>query len=245
MALIYQPRHFWYWLANLGGKCLERTLKIFVRYVCHCCKIFERRSPISRKPLNILLEWVARSTNRNCWKFVLWSSSGILKNTKEQNVSEADLFPSSDEGERHLLCWIRWKEWVWLALSNRLKSVMCLTPIRLRRETDPVYETLFSLEYRMVDKVKKKAILYVTHHHQNPSTICNEFSRRILNLSLPVGFDVLTAVVLKSPSFWHMTPCCPLKIYQLFEEYKPPLSAGRHVSPKRQFSLNELRGVIC
>jgi hypothetical protein len=38
------------------------------------------------------------NSTRNYRAFGLRPSSGILKNTKEHNVSELDLFPSSGEG---------------------------------------------------------------------------------------------------------------------------------------------------
>jgi hypothetical protein len=33
------------------------------------------------------------------------------------------------------------------------------------------------------------------------------------------GFEVLTAVIMKSPIFWDITPCMPLKVNRLSEEY--------------------------
>jgi hypothetical protein len=43
----------------------------------------------------------------------------------------------------------------------------CLPPRHLRKETDPVSETLFSLENRT--KCKNPVFPSVIHHHQNPS----------------------------------------------------------------------------
>jgi hypothetical protein len=48
-----------------------------------------------------------------------------------------------------------------------------------------------------------------------------------------VGFDVLTAVVMKSPIFWDITPCSPLKVYRCFGgTYRLQLQ-GRRISPAR------------
>jgi hypothetical protein len=37
-----------------------------------------------------------------------------------------------------------------------------------------------------------------------------------LNKSYSIGFEVLTAVVMKSPIFWNITPCIPLIINRRF-----------------------------
>jgi hypothetical protein len=44
---------------------------------------------------------------QNCWVFELCPLSGVLK-TKKKNTTfrKVDLFPFSDEGEKHLLCWV-------------------------------------------------------------------------------------------------------------------------------------------
>jgi hypothetical protein len=44
---------------------------------------------------------------------------------------------------------------------------------------------------------------------------------------------------MKSPVFWDVTPCSPLKINQSFWR------CGRHVPPKHRLTLNWLHGVIC
>jgi hypothetical protein len=41
----------------------------------------------------------------------------------------------------------------------------------------------------------------------NPGSI--EYEREVLNTC--VGFEVITAVVMKSTIFWDMTPCSPMK----------------------------------
>jgi hypothetical protein len=46
---------------------------------------------------------------------------------------------------------------------------MCLPTSHLMTETDPVSETLCSLEYRTMDKVQKLVIPNVIHHPQTPT----------------------------------------------------------------------------
>jgi hypothetical protein len=41
-----------------------------------------------------------------------------------------------------------------------------------------------------------------------------------------VGFEVLTAVVMKSTVFWDITPCSPLSVDRRFGETSPPSSAS-------------------
>jgi hypothetical protein len=41
-----------------------------------------------------------------------------------------------------------------------------------------------------------------------------------------VGFEVLTAVVMKTSVFWDITLCRPLKIYECFGEMWDLLSSG-------------------
>jgi hypothetical protein len=84
-----------------------------------------------------------------------------------------------------------------------------------------------------------------------------------------VGFEVLTAVVMKSTVFWDITPCSPLKVNRRFEETsssgsnKPSkipivISPSRwylarvfrpwrwrwHVPPKRRLTLSRLHSSV-
>jgi hypothetical protein len=68
---------------------------------------------------------------------------------------------------------LSWVQWSRLALSKGPSWVSVFSP-RLRKETDPVSETLcfYSLEYRTMEKLKTPVILSVTHHRQNPLGQC-------------------------------------------------------------------------
>jgi hypothetical protein len=57
------------------------------------------------------------------------------------------------------------------------------------------------------------------------------------NHSLVVGFEVFTAVVIKSIIFWDVTPC------SLAEKIFLPRRWRRYVPPKRRLHLNRLHGV--
>jgi hypothetical protein len=76
-----------------------------------------------------------------------------------------------------------------------------------------------------------------------------------------VGFEVLTAVVMKSTILWHITPCSPLSVNRFFgriyrlhvQGRKNKLSKKpvwkqerwkRYIPPKRRLTLNGLHGVI-
>jgi hypothetical protein len=39
------------------------------------------------------------------------------------------------------------------------------------------------------------------------------------NIDIVVGFEVITAVVMKCPIFWDITPCSPLKVTDVSEEH--------------------------
>jgi hypothetical protein len=68
-----------------------------------------------------------------------------------------------------------------------------------------------------------------------------------LHISQIVGFEVLTAVVMKISIFWDITPCSPLKVNRRFgETYRLHLQ-GRRVSQKRNQSeagSKQIRGEI-
>jgi hypothetical protein len=51
-----------------------------------------------------------------------------------------------------------------------------------------------------------------------------------------IGFQVLTAVVMKSPIFWDITPCSPLKVNRRFGEKRRLHLQGRRVSQKINLS---------
>jgi hypothetical protein len=68
-------------------------------------------------------------------------------------------------------------------------------------------------------------------------------------VSYSVGFEVLTAVVIKSTIFWGITPCSPLKVNRRFGgTYRLHLQSRRtrwkRYSPKRRMTFNGLHGVI-
>jgi hypothetical protein len=46
--------------------------------------------------------------------------------------------------------------------------------------------------------------------------LSDEHGVRVLNLSSFIGFEVLTAVVMKSIIFWDITSCNPLKVNRRF-----------------------------
>jgi hypothetical protein len=48
-----------------------------------------------------------------------------------------------------------------------------------------------------------------------------------------VGFEVLTAVVMKSPIFWDITPCSPLQLNRRFEGTCRLHLQGRKISQGR------------
>jgi hypothetical protein len=45
-----------------------------------------------------------------------------------------------------------------------------------------------------------------------------------------VGFEVLTAVIMKNTSFWDTTPCSPLKVSRRFGRKYPLHLQGRSIS---------------
>jgi hypothetical protein len=45
-------------------------------------------------------------------------------------------------------------------------------------------------------------------------------------MALYFGFEVFTAVTLKSTVFWHVTPYSPVEVYGRFGEHMPPSSSG-------------------
>jgi hypothetical protein len=49
-----------------------------------------------------------------------------------------------------------------------------------------------------------------------------------------IGFEVLTAVVMKSSIFWVITPCSPLKVNRRFEGTCPFYLQGRRISQRRK-----------
>jgi hypothetical protein len=74
--------------------------------------------------------------------------------------------------------------------------------------------------------------------------------------SLFAGFEVITAVVVKSSVFWYITLCSPLKVNRRFRGFHL-LSRWflawlmlrhrrwrRRVSPKRRLTFNAIRGAI-
>jgi hypothetical protein len=63
-----------------------------------------------------------------------------------------------------------------------------------------------------------------------------------------VGFEVHTAVVMKSTHFWDITPCSPLKVNRRFRgtyrlHIQGRISRARYQSESR-LTLNRLDGVI-
>jgi hypothetical protein len=49
----------------------------------------------------------------------------------------------------------------------------------------------------------------------------------------PVGFEVLTGVVMKSTIFWDITPCSPLKVNWRFGGTSPPSSGSKNRPSKK------------
>jgi hypothetical protein len=52
---------------------------------------------------------------------------------------------------------------------QRTEQSKCLSPPHMRTETDPVSETLCSLEFRAMDKSKNPVIPSAIRHRQTPS----------------------------------------------------------------------------
>jgi hypothetical protein len=110
-------------------------------------------------------------------------------------------------------------------------------------------------------------ILAVTFHIRSLNTCQDVMTRILLNVVCDesrvkermntgsVGFEVFTAVVMKSIIFWDMTPCSLLSFNRRFGgTYRLHLQgrrikfskkpASKHVPPKRWLKLNGLHGVI-
>jgi hypothetical protein len=149
---------------------------------------------------------------RDYWVFGFGPSSGILKNTIERNVSEIQYVFSvlRWRGGRHLLCWVRctellvhpaWTRYIpflWeirtsyrsrdrgqLSLTDPTKQVSP-TP-HVRTETDPISETLCSLEYRTMEKVQKPTNLKFTSEDSNASNLSHR-TRHCFQLALFSSF---------------------------------------------------------
>jgi hypothetical protein len=80
-----------------------------------------------------------------------------------------------------------------------------------------------------------------------PVAIPTELSRA-LHIYGYVGFEVFTAVVMKSSIFWDITPCSPLIFNQRFRGtyclILRPWRWRRYVQPKRRLTFNSLDGVM-
>jgi hypothetical protein len=66
----------------------------------------------------------------------------------------------------------------------------------------------------------------------------HEDSGPLPNLVFLVGFDVLTAAVMKSTVFWYITPCSPMKVNERFRGTYRPYLQGRRIS--RAWNQTEL-----
>jgi hypothetical protein len=79
--------------------------------------------------------------------------------------------------------------------------------LKLRSENNDMFsgwvEILFITRRRGQGSPSRCCNAY-TAHYQRPSVIIGK-----ANMFYPVGFEVFTAVVLKSIIFWDMTPCSP------------------------------------
>jgi hypothetical protein len=78
-------------------------------------------------------------------------------------------------------------------------------------------------------KIRKYMLLFIFFEH-----------------TITVGFEVLTAVVLKRTILWDITPpaCHPLSRWFLAQLIFRPWRWRRYVPPKRRLTLNRLHGVI-
>jgi hypothetical protein len=74
---------------------------------------------------------------------IIWNS----KYTWKPNVSETGSVSVLRWNERHLLCWVQWLRWALSKGPNRVSVSLS----HLRTETDPVYETLCFLVFRIPD----------------------------------------------------------------------------------------------
>jgi hypothetical protein len=63
--------------------------------------------------------------------------------------------------------------------------------------------------------------------------------------TLYVGFEVLTAVVMKSTIFWDITPCCPLKVNRRFGGTYRLFSACFHAGSCSAYSSTLKMEAIC
>jgi hypothetical protein len=61
-------------------------------------------------------------------------------------------------------------------------------------------------------KIKGKFVKCLAKLSQSIALILGRFSKQNTHL----GFDVLTAVVMKTTIFWDITPCSPLGVGRLF-----------------------------
>jgi hypothetical protein len=94
---------------------------------------------------------------QNYWISGLCPSSGILENT---TFLKLDLFLSSGEWGRHLLCW---DHWLRLALSKGPNRVG-VSPPHLRTETNAISETLCFLVSRIPDDGRSIYKLHVLRY---------------------------------------------------------------------------------
>jgi hypothetical protein len=128
---------------------------------------------------------------RSYWVFGLCPSSGILK-TKEHNVSET--------GSVSVLRWGG-------------EDTYSVGPIR---KSQPQFiDWGFSLFPSVPPgKCRDNRCTHPKLWHNLPNSLYT--NRTIRCCVVCVGFEVLTAVVMKSSNFWDITPCSPLKVNRRF-----------------------------
>jgi hypothetical protein len=74
------------------------------------------------------------------------------------------------------------------------------------------------------------ALNYITFGLNSENT---EYSEYFTDNKFIVGFEVLTAVVMKSTIFWDIMPCSPLKVNRHFGEHIAPFSGSNNKPSKK------------
>jgi hypothetical protein len=67
--------------------------------------------------------------------------------------------------------------------------------------------------------------------------VCWNFNPDMLNSLVTVGFEIFSAVVVKSSFLWDITPCSPLKVSQHFKGTCRPYLQGQIISQARNQSI--------
>jgi hypothetical protein len=96
---------------------------------------------------------------RNYWVFGLHPSSGILKNTREHNVSETGFVSVLRWGERHLLCWVRYKELTSITGQTMSESESALfEPWLLLEDSARLHLVFTSLDFETIILLQSRVV---------------------------------------------------------------------------------------